>query len=184
MCQFIQAQNTLFVYDSATNAPLTGISLVVSKYSTINFSDLDGRVLLPQQITAYDSIQVSCLGYERKIFSGTTLPTKIFLSPRNYILPAAVIKPIEPKTYIQNAFDSFYSNHLPKAFSQKVFYREEFIVNDQPLCSFSRNGCRSISISKKIEDSRKYYVSGSYPKVHKFYKKDDSFLIKRYQSLT
>lgn len=175
MCQAIQAQNSLYVFDSATNTPLTGVSLVVSKYSVINFSDLEGRVLLPRQLNAYDSIQVSCLGYERKIYSASTLPTTIFLSPRNYILQAAVIRPIEPKTYIQNAFDSFYSNHLPKAFSQKVFYREEFIVNDQ-YARFQEMDVEVYQFQKN-KDNRKYYVSGSFPKIHKFYKKDDSFLL-------
>lgn len=156
--------------------PQAGVSVIIYKYPNIFYSDIDGKIVIPQTLTSRDTLVFSALGYERKLYSALQLPSKIYLTQRKYILPTAIIKPIDPKDYISRAFDSFYINHLPNPFSQKVFYREEFIVNDH----YARFQEMDIEVYQfpKTNDNRKYYISGSYPKVHKFYKRDDSFLMK------
>lgn len=157
-------------------SPLAGVSIVIYKHQNIYYSDIDGKIVIPQTLTSRDTLVFSALGYERKFYSALQLPPKILLNQRKYVLPTAIIKPIEPREYIKRSFDSFYVNHIPKPFSQKVFYREEFIVNDQ----YARFQEMDIEVYQfpKSNDNRKYYISGSYPKVHYFFKRDDSFLMK------
>lgn len=174
-CHHIHAQTTIYVYDSSTQVPIAGVSLIIFKYPTIYYSDLDGKISIQQSLVSNDSIVLSSLGYERRIFSALHLPARIYLTQRHYALPDVTVKPTLPKDYIKRAFDSFYINHLPKPFSQNVFYREEFIVNDR----YARFQEMDIEVYQfpKTSDKRKYYISGSYPKVHKFFKRDDSMLM-------
>jgi hypothetical protein len=157
-------------------SPLAGAAVSVNKYPDIYYSDIEGRISVSQSLTSRDTLFFLALGYERKHYSAIQLPLKIFLAQKKYILPTAIIKPIEPREYIKRSFDSFYKNHLPKPFGQKVFYREEFIVND----NYARFQEMDIDVYQfpKTNDNRKYYISGSYPKVMKLYRRDDSFLMK------
>ena len=173
---YLKAQASFTVYDSATMSPLAGVSVVIYKYPNVYYSDIEGKIVIPHTLTSRDTLLFSALGYERKFCPILLLPYKIFLAPRKYILPTTTIKPIEPREYIKRSFDSFYLNHIPKPFSQRVFYREEFIVNDH----YARFQEMDIEVYQfpKTNDNRKYYISGSYPKIHNFYKRDDSFLMK------
>jgi hypothetical protein len=156
-------------------SPIAGVSVVVYRLTDTYISNLEGVVNIPQTLTSRDTIAIYGLGYEKKIYSAIQLPSKVLLLPRKYILAEALIKPIKPKEYLQRAFDSFYINHLPRPYSQKGFYREEFIVND----NYARFQEMDIEVYQfpKANDNRKYYISGSFPKVHRFYKRDDSFLM-------
>ncbi|MBL7789910.1 MAG: hypothetical protein JNL75_08815 [Chitinophagales bacterium] len=169
------SQIKLSIYDSSLQIPLVGASVLISPQNNICYSQLDGTAILPSNLLATDSIVISSLGYERKVFLAVHLPTKVLLSPKKYILPSTTIRPIAPRDYIQRAFDSFHANHLSKSFSQSVFYREEFIVNDQ-YARFQEMDLEVYQFPKK-DDSRPYYISGSFPKVKQFYKKDDTILM-------
>jgi len=164
------------VLDSTNQLPLAGVSVLVFNYPNINFTDLEGKVTIPQMLSSKDTIAISYLGYQRQIISAIHLKEKMYLSQRRFVLPPVLINPVNPKLYLQRAFDSFYVNHLPAPYSQRVFYREEFIVNN--LYAIFQEMDIEVYQFPKIDDRRKYYISGSYPKVHRFYKKDDSFLMK------
>jgi len=127
-------------------------------------------------LSSKDTIAISYLGYQRQLISAIHLKEKVLLSHHRFVLPPILIYSVDPKLYLQRAFDSFYVNHLPAPYSQRAFYREEFIVNDH----YARFQEMDIEVYQfpKSNDSRKFYISGSYPKVHRFYKKDDGFLMK------
>ena len=116
--------------DSTNQLPLAGVSVLVFNYPNINFTDLEGKVTIPQMLSSKDTIAISYLGYQRQIISAIHLKEKVLLSQHRFVLPPVLINPVDPKLYLQRAFDSFYVNHLPAPYSQRVFYREEFIVND------------------------------------------------------
>lgn len=100
----------------------------------------------------------------------------MILSQQRFVLSPVLIHPVDPKLYLERAFDGFDVNHLHIPYSQRVFYREEFIVNDL-YARFKEMDIEAYQFPK-TNDSRKFYISGSYPKVHRFYKKDDGFLMK------
>jgi hypothetical protein len=176
LCAKLSAQTTISILDSATQLPLAGVSIIVTRYPNIHFTDIEGRSTIPHMLSSKDTISISHLGYQKQIISAIHLKENIYLTQRRFILPPVLIHPVNPKLYLQRAFDSFYVNHLPAPYSQKVFYREEFIVNDH----YARFQEMDIEVYQfpKTNDSRKFYISGSYPKVHRFYKKDDSLLMK------
>lgn len=175
LCLKLQAQNVFQVYDSVNQRPLAGVTMTVNNQSAVYYSDIDGKIYLTQTLPKEDTIIFSYLGYERRIYSTRQLPKKIYLSPRRYLLPDIHIKPIIPKEYIEQAFKNFYTNHLPRPFSQNVFYREEFIVNDRYL-RFQEIEMEVYQFPKTT-DKRKFFISGSYPKIHRFYRQDDSLLM-------
>ncbi len=166
---------TISILDSATQLPLAGVSVAVFNYPNIHFTDIEGRSTIPHMLSSKDTIAISYLGYQRQLISAIHLKETILLSQHRFVLPPVLIYPVNPKLYLRRAFDSFYVNHLPAPYSQRVFYREEFIVNDH----YARFQEMDIEVYQfpKMNDSRKFYISGSYPKVHRFYKKDDSFLM-------
>lgn len=180
LVQILSAQSTIYVYDSATHTPLADAAIWVLPASKVYYSQLDGSALLPLDLRASDTILISSLGYERRRYWASQLPSKVYLSQRSVALPTTTIRPLDPKVYIQRAFDSFYANHLPHSFGQKVFYREEFIVNDR-YARFQEMDINLYQYPKK-GDARPYYISGSYPKVEKFYRKDDSLLMSNIKS--
>lgn len=165
------SQNKLVILDSLTHQPLVGVSFKAFQSKLYLHSDLDGQVLFPANLPVNDSIIVSMLGYESLIYLSNLLPTQILLSPKKYLLREAIIKPVEPKEYILRSFDSFKQNHVPFPYQQQVFYREEFIVNDAYLRFQEMD--MTIYQFPKNNDSRKYYISGSYPKVNQMYRIDD-----------
>lgn len=157
--------------DSLTQKPLVGVVFRAVKSKLYLYSDIEGNIYFPNNLANNDTILVSMLGYEPVFYLMNLLPTQIYLSPKKYILREAIVKPNQPKEYIQFAFDSFKSNHVPFPYQQKVFYREEFIVNDAYLRFQEMD--MTIYQFPKSNDSRKYYISGSYPKVNQMYRLDD-----------
>lgn len=166
----LYSQDAILIQDSVTEKPLVGVSIGIPSLNLILHSDLEGKVILPT-LPSNTSIHISNLGFEKKILTSSSLTTTIKLSPTAYRLKETVIKPIEAKDYIQLAFDSFQKNHVPKIFKQRVFYREEFIVNN----SYLRFQELAMNIYQfpKFNDRRKYYKSGSYPEVTHMYRIDD-----------
>jgi hypothetical protein len=166
-----QAQISIQILDSSSQRPIVGASIGIASINTILNSDLEGNVILPESLRSADLIQISNLGYERQSYPYSSIPHIIYLNPKTYQLKETVIQPILPRRYIEMAFDSFLVNHVPFPFKQKVFFREEFIVNNSYL-RFQELEMNIYQFPKK-HDHRKYYISGSYPEVLKMYRIDD-----------
>jgi hypothetical protein len=167
----ISAQFRLQVLDSVSTKPLVGVSIQCPKYKLYLHTDLEGYVQLPVSITHSDTIYFSMLGYNSTYSLAGDFSDKILMSPRQYILRETKISPFDPRDYILRAFDSFQPNHVPYPYKQKVFFREEYIVNDAYLRFQEMD--MDIYQFPKSKDSRKYYISGSYPKVNALYRMDD-----------
>lgn len=163
------SQKLLIVLDSQTLQPIVGASVYNLKSKQLAYTDFEGKTNI---IASTDTFIISSLGYYRITVAGVNIPSEILLKPVRYLLPQATILPLHPREMIQRAFDSFYRNHLPFAFSQNVFYREEFIVNNDYL-RFQEMDLTVYQFPKS-NDKRKFYISGSYPKVKQFYRRDDS----------
>lgn len=168
--ELTQAQKTVQFVDSLSGKLLVGVSIGIPSLNLILVSDLEGKTAIPA-LQSDALVYISNLGYEKKIYSENSIPSSIKLSPIAYQLKETVIKPIDAKDYIQWAFDSFQKNHVPEIFKQRVFYREEFIVNN----SYLRFQELEMNIYQfpKMNDRRKHYKSGSYPEVINMYRIDD-----------
>lgn len=166
----LNAQESLLILDSATRLPLVDVSVGISNRNLIFHSDIDGKIDRVQ-IQPSDQIVISRLGYEKKYYNGTNIPYNILLSLKSYQLPETKIFPISPRDYLKTAFDSFYKNHLPYAFSQNVFYREEFINGENYLRFQELNIL--MSQYPKPKESRPYYKSNSLPEIKQIYRLDN-----------
>jgi hypothetical protein len=166
----ISAQRRIQLLDSVTSKPLVGVSVQMYSRPQLH-SDLEGYFHISNSTTNSDTIFLSMLGYNSSYILAGDVTNKITLSPRQYILRETKITPHEPREYILRAFDSFQRNHVPFPFKQKVFFREEYIVNDAYLRFQEMD--MDIYQFPKSKDSRKYYISGSYPKVNALYRMDD-----------
>lgn len=174
------SQRKLVVLDSSTSTPIVGVSFYGLSSKATAYSNLDGEVILNKDFLSTDTILISCLGYERIMIEYSLLSNQIRLAPRTYVLKETTIKPLSPRDYIQLAFDHFHINHLPIPYSQSVFYREEFIINDRYLRFQEMD--MTIYQFPKTTDKRRFYISGSYPKVNKLYRKDDTVLMNNTKS--
>jgi len=167
----LNAQKTISILDSSSHQPIVGACLGNFKHNIVLYSDFNGRISLPYFLNSEDTVKICMLGYDGIQLRIEQIAETIYLSPKNYHLREAIIRPISPKEYIQRAFDSFHRNHVPFEFRQNVFFREEYIVNNDYL-RFQEMDMEVYQFPKK-NDSRKYYISGSYPKVKSIYRMDN-----------
>lgn len=170
-CRVADAQKLVYIIDSVSGIALVGGVALVEDNRIIMYSDIEGKLRFIGDYKDSTWISFSMIGYEKKNIRFRDLPQTILLSPKVYKLKETIIYPMTPRRYIEMAFDSFQKNHVPFSFKQEVFFREEYIVNDDYLRF--QEMMMNIYQFPKSDDSRKYYISGSYPEIKNIYRLDN-----------
>ncbi len=164
------AQQSFVILDSL-DKPIIGATIGVEGKNYIQYSDFSGKVELGADIPENEVVVISHLGYERQKLKKTELSHTIILKAKVFRLRESIVKPVSPKSYIEMAADSFQKNHVPFVFDQKMFFREEFVVNN----SYLRFQELDILLHQfpKNNDKREYYRANSYPEIKRMYRMDD-----------
>lgn len=112
------------ICDSTTKHPLPGASVYVRIAKMGTITNNDGRFSI--KLKGKETITVSYIGYNTKVFNAQNMPDTIWLSESNLLNEVVVIPDSSLKVLLRKAYGSIEKNYAQKPTYLTGFYREVF----------------------------------------------------------